>query len=167
MAKVEYNGVWYDSQEELDFKHWLDEAYEAGLIEGFEKCEKGVHTFELIGKQHYIRDSVPKHCFASVEYTPDFIVCSCELIKDRPTPDRNVFIDVKGSFSQHNDNKQFQIIRKMMFAFKHIYVHKVVPDKLFIKTWVPELCRYTKVKGDIKKKYLKTPVIAEYLKRTI
>ena len=47
MAKVEHDGVIYDSQEELDFRYWLDEAYEAGLIGGYQKCEKGKDTFEL------------------------------------------------------------------------------------------------------------------------
>ncbi len=166
MAKVEYEWVIYDSQEELDFKHWLDEAFEAGLIHGFRKLEKGIDTFELIGKQKYISNGKRKHCFASVDYTPDFLITSepeftpfCENSIEKV----HHYIDVKGSFSKYNDNKQFQIIRKMMYKFKGIYVHKVVPDELFLKTWVPELCRYTEVKKDVKKKFKNTPTIKEYL----
>lgn len=164
MPKVEYNNVIYDSQEELDFKHWLDEAYEAELIVAFRKFKKGKDTIELIGKQNYMVNGKEKHCFASVDYTPDFLIVS-DLFK--PFCEKEMLgphhIDVKGGFSRHNDSKQFQIIRKMMFMFKGIYVHKVVPDELFLKTWVPEKCRYTTKQGKLKKKFLNTPTISEYL----
>jgi len=167
MPKVEYENVIYDSQGELDFKHWLDEAYSAGLITSYSKQEKGIDTIELIGKQHYHVNGKNKHCFASVDYTPDFLIVSNLFT---PFCDKNLeqshhYIDVKGGFSQHSDNKQFQIIRKMMFKFKGIYVHKVVPEELFLKTWVPELCLYTKVKRDIQKKYLDALSVGEYLKK--
>ncbi len=166
MPKIEYENVVYDSEEELEFKFWLDEALEAGLIGGYQKCEKGKDTFELIEKQTYwstVKGKLKKkHLFANVKYTNDFIVDHCELIKDKPTPEKIVYTDVKGGFSQHNDEKQFQIIRKMMYKLKGIYVHKVIPEKLFIKTWLPAKAGRTKVKGDIQKKYLKCKTIREY-----
>ena len=169
MPKVEYKNVIYDSQGELNFKHWLDEAFENGLIEGYRKLEKGIDTFELIGKQHYFKNGKRKHCFASVTYTPDFIVTldtgQMPELKNKDMDEVHTYIDIKGDYSPHNDEKQFSIIRKMMFKFHGIYVHKIIPDDLFIKTWIPEKCRYTPVKGDIKKKFLKTPTIKEYLKK--
>ncbi|MDM8539431.1 hypothetical protein QUF70_21970, partial [Desulfobacterales bacterium HSG17] len=120
MPKVTYKDVTYDSQEELDFKHWLDEAYTSELIISYSKQEKGKDTVELIGKQQYQVNGKKKHCFASVDYTPDFLIVSnlftpfCE----KPIAETHHYIDVKGGFSRFNDNKQFQIIRKMMFKFK-------------------------------------------------
>ena len=165
MPKVTYKDVIYDSQEELNFKHWLDEAFEAGLIEGYQKLEKIKDTYELIGKQHYTVDGCKKHLFASVNYTPDFVVYGCQLesVYDKKKGDYRIYIDTKGTGDRYHDNKSFQIIRKMMLKLKGIYVHKVVPDDLFLKTWVPELCRYTKVRKDIQKKFLNTPTISEYL----
>lgn len=167
MSKIEYDGIIYDSQEELDFKHWLDEALDAGLIEGFKKCEKGKDTYELIGKQYYYKGDKQKHCFASVDYTPDFLVKSHKF---KPFTEKDIdfeyhTIDVKGGFSQHNDQKQFQIIRKMMYRFKGIYIHKVVPEKLFLETWLPAKAGRTKVKGDIQKKYEGCLTISEFKER--
>ena len=167
MAKVEYEGIVYDSNEELEFKHWLDEAYEAGLIGGYQKCEKGKDTFELIEKQYYwatVKGNLKKkHLLADVKYTPDFIVNHCQIIKDKPTDEKIVYVDVKGGFSQHNDTKSFQIIRKMMLKIKGIYVHKVVPEELFIKTWLPQKAGRTEVKGDIQRKYIECKTISEYM----
>ncbi len=169
MPKIEYEGEIYDSTEELEFKHWLDEAYEAGLIEGYSKCEKGKDTIELIGKQHYWAPTKTngfkkKHCFASVNYTPDFTVEAdgIPLFIEKDMGEHTHYIDVKASFSKHNDTKQFQLIRKMMFQFKGIYVHKVVPEKLFLKTWLPKKAGRTAVKGDIQKKYADCLTIDDY-----
>ena len=47
---------------------------------------------------------------------------------------------------------------------KHgIYVNKVVPEKLFKKTWCPEACRYTGVKKQPVKKFIGCKTIKEYL----
>jgi len=166
MAKIKYNDVWFDSQEELDFKHWLDEAFTAGLIEGYKKQEKGRDTFELIEKQYYIRDGKKRHLYAPVGYTPDFIVEGCQIdtLYDKKKGDYKIYIDTKGTGDKYHDNKSFQILRKMMLKIKGIYIHKVIPEKLFLSSWVPELARYTPAKRDVKKKFINTPVISEYLK---
>jgi len=44
-----------------------------------------------------------------------------------------------------------------------IYVEKIVPEKLFKKTWVPEACRWTPKQGKPVKKYVGVPVISEFL----
>lgn len=168
MPKVEYNNVIYDSKEELDFKHWLDEAFEAKLIYGYRKCVKDIDTFTLIASQNYYKSGdlkKPKHCFRPVKYTPDFVIYGGDWIPylQKDMGDDNHYIDVKGGFSRHNDGKQFQLIRKMLFLFKGIYAHIVKPDELFLKTWVPELCRRTPKQGKLKKKFANTPTISEYL----
>jgi len=166
MPKIIYDAVEYDSQEELDFKHWLDEAYENNLIWWYRRQEKGKDTIQLIKKQ-YLKNNEKRVAFQPVNYTPDFLVHDNHFTPflEKETSEGFNYIDVKGGFSRFNDKKQFQLIRKMMYYFKGIYVHIVIPDELFLKTWVPEKCRYTAKTGKIKKKFVNTPTIKEYLKR--
>ena len=53
------------------------------------------------------------------------------------------YIDVKGLFDRNKSNSTFSIIQKVLFSEKGIYAQKIVPEKLFERTFTP-------------KKYLKT-----------
>lgn len=165
MPKIIYNDISFDSPEELSFFHWCNELFENGRLKEFKRCEKK-DSFELIGKQHYAVNGTKKFLFHDVKYCPDFILKGC-LVRDiyeKPIHTNIIYVDIKPSFSKHGDSKQFSIIRKLMMSVFDIYVHKIIVNELFQKTFVPELCRYTKVKKDIQKKYLKTPTIKQYLK---
>jgi len=160
-----YLGTNYDSTGELDFFHWCIDARKHGYIENFAKCEKGLDTMELIGKQYYTKGGIRKHCFASVGYTPDFVIHGLKeqrVLEKEIDGDYLHYIDIKPAVSKYNDKKQFQIIRKMVLHFKGIYIHRITPDDLFLATWVPEACRYTEVKKNVIKKFRKTPTVKEF-----
>ena len=165
MAKIEYDNYEFDSQEEVDFYHWCAEAFDAGLIEHFGRCNKEFDAFELIGKQYYQADGKKKFLFHDITYTPDFIVKGCKVwyLYEKPIHDYDIFIDIKPSFSKHGDAKQFSIIRKLMMMVHGLYIHKITPEKLFLKTWVPEKVRYTPKTGKLRKKYEGCKTIKEFV----
>ena len=45
-----------------------------------------------------------------------------------------------------------------------IYIEKIVPEKFFKKTWVPEQVRLTPKQKKPVKKYIGVPVISEFIK---
>lgn len=165
MPKIIYKEISFDSQEEVDFFHWCTEAFESGLIKSFFRCSKKLDSFELIGKQYYTVDKKKKFLFHNVTYCPDFIIHESKIldIYEKPIYKNNIVIDVKPSFSKHGDAKQFSIIRKLMMQIHNIYIHKIIPEELFKKTWLPEKAGRTKVKGNIEKKYIDCKNIKEYM----
>ena len=43
------------------------------------------------------------------------------------------------------------------------YIEKVIPEKLFMKTWVPEIAMFSPVKKDPVKKYIGCLVVREFI----
>jgi len=73
--------------------------------------------------------------------------------KDDTGGDLISYVDVKGSFGQHGDAVKFPVLQKTIFLTKGIYVEKIVPKKLFAKTFYPE--RYLLTDGLTKKRKIK------------
>ena len=47
-------------------------------------------------------------------------------------------VEVKGSFSIHNDDVKFSLIQKWLYQRKKIYVHKIIVRKFFEAVFVPK-----------------------------
>jgi hypothetical protein len=73
-------------------------------------------------------------------------------IRDKDYPDDSLvsYIDVKGNFGQHGDAVKFPVLQKIIYFTKGIYVEKIVPEKLFKKTFYPS--RYIWTDGLTKKR---------------
>ena len=163
----------FASDEEFWVYCWLKEAEAHGLVSAivyqpppFLLCPRSSVTVrkELKTKTKMI----DRFLFHPHEYTADFSF----LVSSRISPlfvapeftSEKVVIDVKGSFNMYGDPKQFSINQKWTWDKFGVYVEKIVPEKLFKKSWVPEVCRYTPVKRDPVKKYIRVKTISEYVR---
>jgi len=164
-----YNGIEFDSPEEIEFYQWCEEAVENNIISSFVYHP---NPYILSEQVTYTKTKVLKTKIKEIKaellkphvYTPDFWVIGVK----RPIFKDSVFyyktIDVKGSFSRFNDDKSFSINQKWMYQKHGIYVEKIIPEKFFRETWVPQKARYTPA-GKLKKKYIGYKTINEYLKK--
>ena len=152
----------FRSKEEEMFYDWLMELDEAGLVYDveYEECK-----FEICPKQTYKKmvqlktktNMVEKHLLNPLVYTPDFTFSFCTLI-DVCAPEiakvfeksidmnavNRIIIDVKGSGSMFHDAKYFSAIQKIVYNDLGWYVQKIIPEKLFAKTFAPKKWRHKK-----------------------
>lgn len=161
----------YDSKEEQDFAWWLEEAEKNNLAAAIvyqpdsftlSNLEKVYITKQLKTKNKL----VVKNLLQPHIYTADFkfmlldpifnsfFKCGHEL----PT-----YVDVKGTFQMYGGQRSFSINQKWVYKEFGIYVQKVIPEKLFKKTWVPERCRLSPVQKKPVKKYLECKSIEQFL----
>ena len=164
----------FASEEEWQVWNWLDEAKRFRLI-------RNIHyqpgPFELsprvsvkVSKRLKTKTKEDdKFLFHPHMYTPDFAftVVSDALLSVFKHTDMglygNVIIDVKGGFNQFGDQKQFSINQKWMWQKFNLYVEKIVPEKLFKKTWAPDVCRWTAKKHNPVKKYIGVMTVGEFV----
>lgn len=167
----------FDSGEEWQVFNWLQEAVAYGLVRDvvyqpkpFELAPRA--SVEVLKQMKTKTKKVDEFLFHPHKYTPDFsfscaygyFSCAFRAIRVglyQP----NVIIDVKGGFNRFGDPKQFSINQKWVWDKFGIYVEKVVPEKLFKKTWVPSVCRLTPKKRQPVKKYIGVPTIDEFLEK--
>jgi hypothetical protein len=176
----------YDSKDEYQFSLWLDEALEKGLIFSWKKCEKGDDTIEIIPKKIYQKRKVKKtkviwkdaFLLHPLRYTPDFVVrfTNKELLKLFPHSEvmsHNYYeavIDIKSSVGNKYGNNQsattFPIIQKVLYHLKGLFVHNIVCNKLFRKSWCPEEIYWMKNRKKPTKTKIgkKSMLIDEYMK---
>jgi hypothetical protein len=66
-------------------------------------------------------------------------------------------VDTKGGFVGKNNSSgvTFGVKRAWLYSTQGVYVHKIVPRKLFKDTWVPEACKYTRVRKQPVKEFTK------------
>lgn len=175
--KREYkaDGKIFASSEEIDFYYWLLEAQEAGIIRSFSYQPR---TFELAADVTYTETvtlktktkEVTRKLLNGAEYTPDFLF----LVEARFLPllkpalhipeTLAVWIDVKGAWSQFNDDVKFSLLRKWTYDKYLVYVNKVIPVDFFEKTFVPDRAAYGK-SGKALTRYLNCPRLHEIQKR--
>lgn len=140
-----------DSQEEVDFIEWLNEAIELSVIDDFhyQPC-----TFELFKSEKYV-DVYGKQrtLFREHSYTPDFMIefdpnKNLELAKelklqqnDLSNSSCSVYIDVKGTFNR--TERSFGFNQKWVWQKFKTYIYKLVPTMFFKKFGVPEKCVLT------------------------
>ena len=159
----------YDSKEEEHFAAWLQEAESADLV-----YEIKYHPMPfLLSKRQTIpvvkvlktkTKIVEKFLLHPHSYTPDFSFIISEKLEDYFFVKSEIcYVDVKGGFSRFNDAKPFSINQKWVYSDYGIYINKVVPEKLFTKTWVPKDCRLTPALKNTIKKYIGCKSIAHFM----
>jgi hypothetical protein len=163
------------SDEEWFFYNWLVEARKHNLVscieyqpKKYELSERAAVTYEK--KMKTKKKYVEKFLFHPHSYTPDFEFIVHPLlenffVRSRYMQECEVIVDVKGSFNRYSDQKQFAINQKWVYAKYGVYIEKIVPEKLFKKTWCPKVCRYTPKKKQPVKKYINVPDIYDFLRR--
>lgn len=145
------DGFRFDSREEQDFYYFLQEAVGSGMISAWSYHPQ---TIELAPKVTYFETvqmktkskEVERHLLNGCEYTPDFTMMLTAprsyLLRPFFYGPELVWIDVKGKFSQHNDDVKFSLLQKWLYQKKKIYVHKLIPQKFFEQTFVPKRAAY-------------------------
>ena len=125
----------------------------------------GRASYRVIKKLKTKTKSVDRFLLHPHQYTPDFAfkLSSPILVDEFHVPLCEIVIDVKGGFNPYGDPKQFMINRKWMWQKYEIFVEKIIPEKLFKKTWVPEICRLSPKQRKPVKKYIGVPVISEFM----
>lgn len=157
-------GIEFRSQDERIFYYWCQDAQKKGTISHFEYEPQ---TYELISKQSTKRIKklktknkiIDKHLCNSLNYTPDFFIKSNQNLESKGLiffdVSEGVYsycIDVKGGFTKFNDGVKFAVLQKVFLYTHSIYANKLVVDKWFKKTFIPERRLY---KGDLIYKDLK------------
>jgi hypothetical protein len=180
--KSKYKGIYYgkqsedfDSDEELEIYCWLKEAEENNLIADvkyqyriFVLCERASIQYEKQLKTKI--KACDKFLFHPHKYTPDFEFnvihesLDCYFINTSYLAKNTITIDVKGTFNKYGDPKQFSINQKWCWDKFDSYIEKIIPEKFFKKTWVPEIARLTPVKKQPVKKYIGVKTITEFIK---
>jgi len=173
-SEIIYDGIHFDSNEEVDFYHWCLEAKKYKIISEF---SYNTTEYNLSPKQTLTVTKQLKTKIKEIEksllnphsYTPDFNIIAgerWELMKNSKlisTHDNNTeyVIDVKGSFQLHDGSRSFSINCKWMYDKYGIYINKVVPEKFFKLTWLPEKCKLSPKKRQIRKKYIGVKTLYE------
>ena len=186
----------YKNKEELYFSYYLDELIEHKFITNYSYEEE---TFELLEDVKYAyrkytqlktkvkKQTIVKSLLKPCTYTPDFVIIADKplegffnIIANNPifisTDDLKCYVDVKGLFAGRTNSTQytFPLKQKWMYQKYGIYTNKVVPEKLFAKTFTPkkvieeEVIKRDNIKKGIKKRdsklKFKVRTIEEYLK---
>ena len=161
--------MYYDSNEEEQFHDWLKEAERFGLVKNIEhhpepfilSDKKTIKVKKILKTKTKI---VNKFLLHPHIYTTDFSFIISPLLEEYFIIKSGLcFVDVKGGFSKFNDAKQFSINQKWVYSDYGIYINKVVPEKLFTKTFLPEDCRLTPVQKKLVKKYIGCKNIKEFM----
>ena len=178
--KSKYAGTYFSkaredfaSDEELEVYCWLKETESFNLVsdieyqpEAFSLCSR---ASVQVKKQLKTKiKMVDKFLFHAHVYTPDFEFEAMPAIgrlfvSPLFAPNKPVVIDVKGSFNPYGDPKQFSINQKWVWDKYGVYVEKIVPEKLFKKSYVPEICRLTPKRRGPVKEYIGVPVIGQFV----
>jgi len=158
----------FDSPEEEQFYEWLKEAERVGLVSEIEYQPKPFKLTERVNIPVIVRlktktKVVDRFLLHPHSYTADFSFLADKSLGFITTGQR-CWVDVKGGFSRFHDAKSFSINQKFVFFRFGIYINKVVPEKLFKKTFVPEVCRFTLKQQKPVKKYANIKTITKFLK---
>jgi len=168
-----FDDIEFDSNEEIEFYQWILEAVEAGFISDFTYQPSSYHlssrkSMEIIKQLKTKIKSVDKFLLHPHEYTADFIFSPTDTFPTnlggliRTTKHTKFVIDVKGTFQANGGDRSFSINQKWVYDKHGVYVNKVIPEKLFKSTWVPELARFTPKTKKLKAKYSKFKTIKQF-----
>ena len=167
-TKREYQGVVYDSLEEVYIRWYLDELLEAGIIRDIKYQPNAII---LAPSQKYSWDEVLKtkvntkqsQLLEGATYTYDYRWRWVGNFKNLFTVDIESMpyfkkgskkpyflnqygeshIDVKGSFANRGSNlREFEVKRKWLYFKIGLFVQKIIPEKLFEATFTPERYLY-------------------------
>jgi len=172
--KPTYNGIEFDSPEEIEMYQWCEEAKNADILIDFiyQPPSYTLSTKQTYEVQKQLKTKVridERELLKPHIFTADFMLISNikhDFFRFKINYDTNFYestIDIKGNFSQFHDGKLFAVNQKWLYDKHGVYVNKVIPEELFKKTWVPENARRTPAKQQLKKKYIGFPSIGDYL----
>ena len=179
-SEIVYNSVELDSNEELQFYYWLEEAKLNGLVEDFKYQPE---SYVLSEKVSFIKQVQKGKKVVDKEvtllnghiYSPDFNITFTDKFYDlykKYTWDKLfklideikcIICDIKGGFSRNGGDRSFSINQKWMYQKHGIYIVKIVPQDLFKLTWCPELAKLTPKKKQIVEKYKDCKSITQIL----
>ena len=163
--KPEYNGITFDSPDELELYWWCEEAMEHDLIEGFtyqkptwELAEKLTKTIPQLGKQGQPIKPKTRVILKEATYTVDFQIWGAKDFVPI-----NEFIDVKPKFTKRtSDARLFELKRKWLYQRHKILVYSLVPWDLFCVTFAPAKARVTPKKREPRKHYCDLPTVFDF-----
>ena len=161
MIRPNYIELGFDSDEEMLFAAWCDEAE----ITYKYKPKTFILSEPVKLMQQNPRSISEVHLFHGTSYTPDYLLLANAVstiidlvdiyvhpiqksLKSCPIKScgDSVWIDVKGSNfmgSSRSSDVRFPIIQKWLYKEHNVYVNSLVPDKLFDRTWYPEVYFWT------------------------
>ncbi len=161
-----YNGISYDSKEEIYFLWYLDELKAAGFIDSFRYHPPSFLLSEPV-KYSYSKQlktkikHIEKALLQPHSYRADFYIwwhpkANGFLFSNKGNKkifpfiahktvniENATVIDVKPIHDMHNMTRQFHINQKWVYQKLGIYVQKIVPTKLFESTFTPERYLFT------------------------
>lgn len=158
-----YENISFDSNQEIFFYKWLQQAKQNGIVV----------QFQYQPKQFLLCQSVKinnKHALRQHVYTADYKISfdkdMFEKVKHIFKFDNGgheIYVDIKGGFNLYNNHTQFSINRKWVYSKYFIYVYKIQVDSLFEKTFVPQGCRYTDKTKKLRQKYKQHRLIKQFM----
>ena len=158
--KPTYNGIEFDSIDEVQFYIWLRDAQKAGLIGKWDYhpptiqvlpsyTENIVETVQLKTKTKIVEKV--KTVLHNASYTPDFIIHSINDSRIRKffrvSCDGKYWVDVKGKFSgsaHGGEMKYFSLLTKILWYLKKIFINKTIVRDLTSNTFCPDELKVTK-----------------------
>jgi len=156
-----YNGISYDSKEEIYFSWYLDELFEAGYIDEYCRQPEPFSLFDPVRynwilslktkKKEMTTTLLRAHSYQAdfkIEWNASAINLFFDINKLNGGPFFSSeygtsFIDVKPSFDMQNMTRLFTINQKWVYQRFGVYVQKIVPQKLFKATFTPNRYLYT------------------------
>lgn len=151
-----------DSNEEVAFIHWCEELYKLKLIDIDFNIFYQPDSYELIPKVKYFEGKKERTLLREHNYTLDFIIIMTEELYSLfpalqkyliSSQDKKCYIDIKGTFNKNGGDRTFSINQKLMYNRYELYVNKIIPDKLFQLSFLPEKERYSPKKHQLREKY--------------
>lgn len=160
-----YRGIYFDSQEEIEFHMWLEEASTAGFVRFFNYKPE---PFLLTDAQTVMIGDKKKHLIRKLIYTPDYYVVFSEQFSTTfehglflAEHGQGTYIDVKGvpnvRQGANTSMVTFPIKQAWVYQKYGVYVNKVIARDMklkgkvtkqgfFSKTFVPEQCAWMKAR---------------------
>lgn len=164
-----------DSNEEIMFFSWCEELYQLGYIDIDKEKFYQPNTYTLLPKTT-IECSLNDKSVVLREhvYSTDFIIKPKKELYDLfpklakyliVSNDGYCHIDIKGNFAKNDGGRSFSINQKLLYLRFGIYVNKVIPDKLFEKSFIPKKEQYSPKKKKLREKYKGLKTLDEILKK--
>ncbi|MEG0153564.1 MAG: hypothetical protein RR744_10415 [Cellulosilyticaceae bacterium] len=151
-----------DSQEEVSFLRWCDEALAKKFItldtEFYQPCSWTLFTgYKVLDKGKW-KTKLRPHI-----YSPDFKLATTDAFRERfPIAEQKYFwkvpaatwtyLDIKGRYGV-SSTRSFPIDQKWVLDKFNVFVGKLIPEDLFADTWVPTDERYSPKKHILREKY--------------
>ena len=167
-TKLTFDGIEFDSQEELDFFWWCQEAQTHGFIERFDYHPESYKlsaraSVKVLKEMKTKTKEVDKFLLHPHEYTPDFIIYATDRFgvlnhKLFSLDNLTFYIDVKGGFSIYNNEREFSLNQKWIWQAYGIFINKLVPKAFFKQNFCPGRAAVTKT-GKPRKHYDAMPSV--------